>query len=87
MSRLLLNAFLFLLPFMLYGLYVLAARRLGWMSRDADQAPPHAWLVLTGLGLVLASIGLFAVFDGSEVGKEYVPARLENGEIVPGGFR
>lgn len=85
MSRVLINMLLFFVPFIIYALYVMAARRFGWTG--APEKTPHIWLVIAGMALVLLSLGLVAVFDGAQTGKEYVPARVEDGEIVPGGFR
>lgn len=85
MTRVLINMLLFFVPFVIYALYIAAAKRFGWA--ETPEKTPHVWLVIAGMALVLASLGLVAIFDGAETGREYVPARVEDGQIIPGGFR
>jgi hypothetical protein len=72
----LIEALLVLLPF---GLYLL------WLRREAE--PSSAMLVLTAAAVALGA-GL-ALWIGltQEVARDaaYVPARVEDGRIVPGG--
>ena len=77
------DAVFFLLPFVAYGLWLLATRRsLGgvpdWEVRTI------AILCLAGAVLMIASILFFIHFDREPPGGTYVPAHMENGQIVPG---
>ncbi|BCX18539.1 MAG: hypothetical protein KatS3mg117_2221 [Geminicoccaceae bacterium] len=74
----------FLLPFVVYFAWRLLATR---GARFLDDTP---WFVLTLLGLVSVCAGfvLFVVLEpGAPPGATYVPPRLEDGRLVPGGFR
>ena len=85
MSRALLEAIgLFLTPFALYvAVLVFRARHpliaASW-SRGA-----LSWLTLAGLALAIAGF-VYAGLTGSEQGA-YVPARVENGRLLPGHFQ
>lgn len=78
------NIFVFLLPFILYGIYVYAARR-GEVDGEAIfKDAPWGWLAATGLILMLIALGLLIRFSGSPPGGTYQPPRLEDGVIKPG---
>lgn len=83
MTRALLNLLLFLLPFLVYGGYVLLIRRLrpGETKDWADA--PFGWLVLAGLVLGGASIITGAFFSGSGPDADYAPKQLIEGDIRP----
>jgi hypothetical protein len=74
---------IFLIPFALYALFLLA-------SRSALLAPSSwpirmvARLVLGSLLLVVISFILLAHFSGAPPRSTYVPAHMENGKFVPG---
>jgi hypothetical protein len=74
---------LFLLPFALYFLYTRVARR------DEDgklgHAHPWAWLFIVGLLLAIAGLIWVGLTDKENEGV-YVPARTENGRVVPGHY-
>lgn len=73
----------FLLPFVIYGVYLLLARRAERQGVDLRHAPWY-WLTAVGLLLCIASFfGLALIESGGDAGS-YVPARLVDGEIVPG---
>lgn len=79
--RILFETLLFLLPFVLYGVY--------WrLSKRSETAPAaaHPWSVLfiSGLVLVAASFVIWGVTEGSGRQGVYVPPHLENGRVVPG---
>lgn len=80
MNRILLHALVMLLPFLLYGLYLWQVKRAG---RDGPAVTPWFWLVLAGLILMSLSFGVAALL-GEHGGGQYVPARLENGRLIPG---
>lgn len=80
----------FLAPFVLYGFYYLLVRRraLAGGGRAPSLAEaPWMWLVIVGFVLLVASLVVFAIYDGSDVGGSYIPSRFEDGRIVPGEFK
>ena len=74
---------IFLIPFGVYALFLLA-------TRSAILAPSSwpirmvAQLVLGSLLLVVISFVLLAHFSGAPPNSTYVPAHIENGKFVPG---
>jgi hypothetical protein len=74
---------IFLIPFGVYALFLLA-------TRSAILAPSSwpiqmvARLVIGSLLLVIISLVLLAQFSGSSPNSTYVPAHVENGKLVPG---
>jgi hypothetical protein len=74
---------IFLIPFAVYALFLLATR-----SAVLAQAswPIHlvARLVLGAIVLVGASLVLLAQFSGAPPNSTYLPAHIENGKLVPG---
>ncbi len=82
-------AILFLLPFIVYGLWLAIARRRaqrhenepGW--RDA----PLVWLTAAGLGLVLLGFAVAALVDGGAADCRYIPSRIVDGQLVPAELR
>ena len=79
MLRILLQYLLpLLLPFLAYLVYARLTRRAG--LNDA----PWLGLVAAGVGLLVVSLVTWSIMNGSEPGETYVPARVEDGEVVPG---
>ncbi len=80
----------FLAPFVVYGVYYLLVRRRalarGGTAPSLSEAP-WMWLVIVGFVLLGASLVVFAIYEGSEVGGSYIPSRLEDGKIVPGEIK
>jgi NADH:ubiquinone oxidoreductase subunit 5 (subunit L)/multisubunit Na+/H+ antiporter MnhA subunit len=79
MLRILLQYLLpLLLPFLAYLVYARLTRRAG-----LNDAP---WLGLgaAGVGLLVVSLVTWSIMSGSEPGETYVPARVEDGQVVPG---
>ena len=74
---------LFLLPFVLYGVFLWATKA-GVMHPDSWPLARVAWLVIVALALMLGSFIYFANYSGAPVGSTYVPAHMENGKFVPG---
>jgi len=74
---------LFLLPFGGYALYLLATKTAVF---DRASWPPSviATLTIASLILVLGSFFYLAHFSGAPPGSTYVPARMEDGRLVPG---
>ena len=82
-GRIAFDLLLFLLPFLLYGIYIWYARwRLEHDPKWRDA--PLAWLTMAGLGLVLISFVAWRLLEPANRDGTYVPARIENGKIVPG---
>jgi hypothetical protein len=74
---------LFLTPFFLYAVFLLATR--------VDVLQSKAWaprrlaaLVIASLVLVVGSFLVLAQFSGAPPGSTYVPAHVEGGKFVPG---
>lgn len=78
MRTLVIQLGLFALPFLLFWLYLKTGRR--------TTTVPVFWLALVGAALTLIGFVVFAQVDGAPPGSTYVPARVENGEFLPGGF-
>lgn len=75
---------LFLVPFALFALYLLARRRNP--ARWAHWSDQAATLVLTGLGVAVAALVVTGLTARREAGG-FVPTHMENGRVVPGTFR
>lgn len=71
----------FLLPFVLYGIYWLIAKR-----RAAKGKTMVPWVMLLGAGLVLSvgTAATLALTTGSAPDTIYVPPHVKDGVIVPG---
>jgi hypothetical protein len=74
---------IFLIPFAVYALILLARRS---DLTHSTSWPLHvlARLVLGSLLLTLVSLILLAHFSGASPDSTYVPAHMENGKFVPG---
>ena len=74
---------LFLLPFVLFAVYLVVRRRnpLLW-SHWSDQS---LWLTIAGLGFVVISLLATGLLVERQTGT-YVPTHVENGRVVPGHF-
>jgi hypothetical protein len=86
MSRTILEIALFIAPFALYAIYLVATQR------DAREKEHWRLQVLTmlacgGRALVFACLILFAHFGGAPPGGTYTPAHMENGKLVPGEIK
>lgn len=86
LRKILLDLFLLALPFLIYAAFVKLGRRAEAKGGIWAEAP-WFWLFSSGLALSITAAVLFVVFDGSEPGSVYVPAVVEDGEIVPGRFK
>ena len=77
---------LFVIPFLLYAVFLWATRA-GVM--DPESWPVSRILVLAIISflLVIGSFLYFANFKGAPPGSTYVPAHIENGKFVPGQTR
>ena len=76
---------LFFLPFLLFALYLVARLRYP-LAVEHWTRSRVATLIL--IGLAAAVIGMIALVSTSPRGQGvYVPAHVENGELVPGHFQ
>ena len=77
---------LFLAPFVLYALFL-------WATREGilhpDQWRPQVLAALSLVAVVLTALGfvLIAEFGGAPARSTYVPAHMENGQLVPGTMK
>jgi membrane protease YdiL (CAAX protease family) len=86
LGRILFDVFLFIVPFALYA---------GWLSylkrrheRDPNwREAPWTRLTIVGLVLVALSFVVLRIVEGDNGPATYVPARLEDGRIVPGELK
>lgn len=83
----LIHILILLAPTILYIAFLILARRVQ-LSRShmAAQLRKMPWIRLLGSGLILAAASLvvWAMTGGSDPEGTYVPARIVDGEIVPG---
>jgi hypothetical protein len=78
----LIDVFMFALPFLLYGAYMVAAK--GTAPSDLWQSAPVVWLLAAGCGLLLITMAALISFSGGKPGGVYVPSSTQNGVIKPG---
>ncbi|HEY1837971.1 MAG TPA: DUF6111 family protein [Rhizomicrobium sp.] len=74
------RALLFLVPFAIYGVYLL----LIWRQRPNRPPTPWALLFITGLILFVASFVYVGLTEGESTKGVYVAPHVANGKIVPG---
>jgi hypothetical protein len=74
---------IFLIPFALYALFLIATRS-GLLVQSSWPIHMIAKLAIGSLLLVIVSLVLLANFSGAPPRSTYVPAHLENGRLVPG---
>lgn len=74
---------LFVAPFVAYALFLWATRS-GVLDVAAWSMPRLAWLTIAALVMVIGSFLALAEFGGAPPGSIYVPAHMENGQLVPG---
>jgi Family of unknown function (DUF6111) len=74
---------IFLIPFAVYALFLLATRT-GLLDQSSWPVHVIGRLVLGSLLLVIISLLLLAHFSGAPPNSTYVPAHIENGKFVPG---
>jgi hypothetical protein len=74
---------IFLIPFAVYALFLIATRS-GLTLQSSWPVHIIAKLVLGSLMLVIVSLVLLAHFSGGSPNSTYIPAHIENGQLVPG---
>lgn len=74
---------IFLIPFGVYALFLVATRA-GLFVQSSWPIHAMARLALVAFVLVIASLIGLARFSGAPPSSTYVPAHVENGNLVPG---
>jgi hypothetical protein len=74
---------LFLVPFVVYALYLWGTRA-GVLHPESWPLATLMWLTIAALVLVAGSFIVLAQWGGDPAGSTYVPAHIENGRLVPG---
>jgi hypothetical protein len=74
---------LFLVPFILYALFLWATRA-KVLDPERWSLNTLIWLTIAALALILGSFLVLAHFSGAPSGSTYIPAHIENGRLVPG---
>jgi hypothetical protein len=74
---------LFLVPFAIYAMFLIATRT-HLFEKTSWPLPVLGWLTVAALLLIIASFAFLAHFSGAPPGSTYVPARIEDGRLVPG---
>lgn len=83
MRILLLKLALLLLPFALYGLYLALSHVRG---QEPKIRVPHLALLGAGVGILAVFVFAIGPMSGGDPNERYVPARVEDGKRIPGGF-
>ena len=74
---------IFLIPFAAYAIFLIATRS-GVLVSSSWPVHLVAKLVLGSLVLVVISFVLLAHYSGAPPHSTYIPAHIENGNLVPG---
>jgi hypothetical protein len=77
---------LFLAPFILYALFLWATRE-GILHPEKWRPQVLAALSLVAVALTASGFVLIAEYSGAPAHSTYVPAHLENGQLVPGTMK
>ncbi|WP_068088532.1 DUF6111 family protein [Polycladidibacter stylochi] len=78
------NLLLFLIPFIAYGFWF-------WLTKKGQEDKkfregPFGRLAILGLSLAVLSFVAMAILGDAPEGSQYVPAHMEDGRFIPGGF-
>ena len=74
---------LFLAPFIAYAIFLWATKA-GVLDPNSWTLARIAWLLMAALVLTIGSFIVLAHWGGAPPGSTYVPARIEDGQFVPG---
>ncbi|MEQ1889977.1 MAG: DUF6111 family protein [Alphaproteobacteria bacterium] len=83
----LINIALFVLPLAVYAAYFYVTERNQNAVTIEWKNMPLSFLLQAGLGLIVIGMLATAYLGGEDAGGKYVPARLENGKLIPGEVR
>jgi hypothetical protein len=78
---------LFLLPLILYAIYVAAMRRRAQVTGAVKpnwEDGPWFWLVVAGIVLSIGAFVFLGISGGASTNSDYIPPRIIDGKIVPG---
>ena len=78
------NLLLFLLPTLLYTIYVAVRRGSSGDNTPVLQDAPLVWLFIMGVVLMVGTLVLFGTSSGGKPGEAYQPPVYKDGKIVPG---
>jgi Family of unknown function (DUF6111) len=78
----LIDVFMFALPFLLYGAYMLATRSAS--PAGLWQGAPVVWLLAAGATLLFITMATLISFSGGRPGGTYHPPILQDGVVKPG---
>ncbi len=87
MRAVLLFGFLFLLPLAIYAGYLNVISYLRKTEGPGWSETPFTRLLIAGLALMAAGMVTTAYLIGEDPDGVYVPARMENGKLVPGDVK
>ena len=80
----LIELLLFLVPFVLYALYLWATQRSGVLDRANWSLSRLLYLAIAAVLVLIGGVFLLAELGGSPPRSTYVPAHIEDGKFVPG---
>lgn len=83
----LINIVLFALPLAFYAAYFYVSERNKNSVEIEWKNMPISILLQIGLALIVAGMLITAYVSGDDAGGTYLPARMENGKLVPGEVR
>lgn len=78
---------LFLLPLILYAIYVATMRKRAQMigaEKPSWEDGPWFWLVVAGIVLSIGAFVFLGISAGAPTNSDYIPPRIIDGKIVPG---
>lgn len=78
---------LFLLPLILYAIYIAAMRQRAQMTGAAKpnwEDGPWFWLVVAGIVLSIGAFLVLGFVGGAPTTSDYIPPRIIDGKIIPG---
>jgi phosphoglycerol transferase MdoB-like AlkP superfamily enzyme len=85
MTRVILGeALLFFAPFLIFAAYLVIRRRNPFQTAAWEGS--ISWLAIAGLAIAIGAFVFLGLTAERQTGA-YVPTHLENGRVVPGGFR
>ena len=80
----LINIALFVLPLALYAAYFYVSARNKYADTIEWHNMPFRLLLQIGVGLIVIGMLVTAYVSGEDASGTYVPARMENGKLIPG---
>lgn len=83
----LINIALFVLPLGVYAAYFYITERNQNAVTIEWKNMPLSFLLQAGLGLIVIGMLATAYLGGDDADGKYVPARMENGKLIPGEVR